>query len=462
MLETEFPVSRPDDQPELAAEKSEAARDTQEEMGQLNREVCLGNLVDTLDIDCTPEEKAKLIPLMIEAEAALPKTFDQLPVKIAKMKIVKQLLPKAIDSAHDEALAEEQAKREEDKTTKIVLSEKNENLTSLKTEQEQLQKEGKSGLALLQALQNTDIAQQNEAIQKMLADFSKIISLAQTPEDQAIIEASISKQDFARLPNPEWFVQLEVYGNDNVSEATKAEIEQVMKIPRLPKQHIETGTDVQDAARLMTIDPDTGESVPAHTEDCPAEIVEGVSTYTRTGKEVFLKAQVGDRIHRVDVTGWSALQVGLYAEALGFWAGTEKFGATSFVEDIYKIDFSFFEEDVLDPLKLIEIRQKLSYLVGGFEGYDGDIFNPEEKKGLIRAQMRALNPSGTAYGWEADREQTQIVTRQFGLDNPVVLQAFGDYTQRHYLSGEITFSLVHDYLYHRFPDLVQKPKQSHE
>lgn len=223
------------------------------------------------------------------------------------------------------------------------------------------------------------------------------------------------------------------------------------------ERETDTGIEVVRGTTQMVLN-GAGKKVPAHPEDNPLDLGSGVKSYTRTGNEVILKAEVGGHIHTADVTGWSPQAVGSYTEALKFWAGTEAFGATGFVESVYKIDFSVLGNSVLDPFEMVKIRQKISYLVGGFEAYDGDIFDPSEKKGLIQAQMRALSPNDTAYGWENDQHQTHAITQELGLDNPLVLKEFGAYTQAHYLNGDITHEALHDHLYKRFPQFVAKPE----
>jgi hypothetical protein len=210
---------------------------------------------------------------------------------------------------------------------------------------------------------------------------------------------------------------------------------------------------------MTTLHPETGEPTAVYTEDHKAEVVPGVFTYTETGANVTLELNTGNHHRIIDVTGMDGMTIGLLAEAMGFFAGTEALGATSFVESIYKVDFSLLGESAFDPFTLISMRQKLTYMVGGGEGYDGDIFDPRDKAGLIRDQMRVISPTGTALGWENDHASTQARVKALGLDNMTVLEEFGRYTQLNYMSGAMTPEGLHAHLFAKFSGLVEEPKK---
>jgi len=241
---------------------------------------------------------------------------------------------------------------------------------------------------------------------------------------------------------------------ESSAEISKDEKVQLRQLVGYRPRDLETGRDVRRAALATVTDPVTGEETPIHTRENKAPIVPGVTTYTNNGRDIILEVKTGKRILRLDVTGQSDEMIGLKAEALGFWAGTEALGATSFVEDVYKVDFSILNSGAFDPLKMIEIRQKISYMVGGFEGYDGDIFDPRDKQGLLRAQMRVISETGTAFGWENDRDATKLSVKKLGLDNLDVLKEFGNYTQLHYLSGDVTNEKLQAHLHRSFPNIV--------
>ncbi len=249
---------------------------------------------------------------------------------------------------------------------------------------------------------------------------------------------------------------------DKSEDLTEDEKDTLRAVIGASDRDINTGSDVRAAALATTIDPATGNEVPLHTEDNKAEVVPGVFTYTENGENVILEMNTGNHMRKIDVTGMDGSTIGLLAETMGFFAATEELGATSFVESIYKVDFSMLGESSFDPISLIEMRQKLSYMVGGWEGYDGEIFDPREKAGLIRDQMRVISPTNTAFGWENDHEGAQSRVKELGLDNLIVLEEFGRYTQMNYMSGTMTPESLQDHLHRKFPNLVQPPETTAE
>ncbi len=317
---------------------------------------------------------------------------------------------------------------------------------------EKLRQDGKSTTDIIRQLAEHPDTPESE--RGKLQALSKIIALARTAEDRRLIEGKLNEQNLAALPDPATFISFEIFSSSGydtgISEETQNAIAQEFGLDR--PQPIDTGSDVREAATKTQVNPQTGEAEPAHTEEHPAPIRPGVTAHTVTGDEIILKAHAGSSTIKKDVTGWSDEDIGLLAEALGFWTGTEEFGATGFVESVYKIDFSILSSDAFDPIKLTEIRQKLTYLVGGLEGYDGDIFDVREKKGLIRYQMRLLSEDGEATGWENDQAATERMVKKFGLDEPNALKAFGDYTQTTYLTGDATAEDLQKYLTKKSPE----------
>ena len=240
---------------------------------------------------------------------------------------------------------------------------------------------------------------------------------------------------------------------------TTEEVAQIRAVIKGGDEAIRTGTDVLNTATATTIDPETGEEVPLHTADNKAEICPGVYTYTENGENAVLELNIDGHYHKMDVTGMDGMTVGLIAEMMSWQAATEAMGATSFVESVYKLDFDFTGGGAYDVFSLIQMRNRLTTLVGNFEGHDGDIFDPRTREGLIKDQMRAASPTGTALGWENDHHGSLEHSRKLGLHNDVVLEEFSRYIQNaRALGGAIDPADIHANLYKKFPDLVEAPE----
>ena len=122
------------------------------------------------------------------------------------------------------------------------------------------------------------------------------------------------------------------------------------------------------------------------------------------------------------------------------------------MREVYGVDFGLLGEPSFDPLSLIALRQRLTALMGGAAGYDGDVFDPRDKSGLILAQMRLTSPTDSADGWGQDLHAAQAHIRSLGLHHPQVLEEFGRYTQLLYLAGTIDPDALRAHLLDKFPN----------
>ena len=207
---------------------------------------------------------------------------------------------------------------------------------------------------------------------------------------------------------------------------------------------------------------ENGREVPRFTEDNKREFRKGVSGYVEGHGRQMIEARAGDHIVTKDVTGWSGEDVGFLIEATHMWNMYDSFGVTGFIEDVYKIDFSILGDgNAFDPIQITHLRQVLSHLTGGFEGYDGDIAHLTEHKTLIQNQSRLLSETQTALGFENDRSGTTKVLRRIGLEdekgnpNMEVIKSFGDYTKEHYGTGALDQLRLVKHLNRLHPELVK-------
>jgi len=221
-----------------------------------------------------------------------------------------------------------------------------------------------------------------------------------------------------------------------------------------------TGSDAQ-AVMAQTITDENGVSQPRYTQKYQREFRSGVSGYSEGSGRQIIEGRAGDHVIIKDVTGWSGEDVGLLIETMHMWHTLEGFGATGFVESVYKLDFSVLGDgQAFDPIQITQMRQVLSHLVGGFEGMDGDIAKLEDKKTLLHNQARLLSETQTAFGWENDQASTLRVVKRLGMQaendkpNLEVIRAFGDYTQRNFGGGEPDQFRVVEHLHKMYPQFV--------
>ena len=242
---------------------------------------------------------------------------------------------------------------------------------------------------------------------------------------------------------------------DSSADFTEADRAAIRQVITQTDHLLYTGTRIYEAALATTVDPATGETVPLHPADKSAEVLPGVHAYTETGHNVMLSMQTPRRRVTLDVTGLDGATIGLIAEAMGFQAHLEELKATAFVREVYGVDFGLLGEPSFDPLSLIASRQRLTALMGGAAGYDGEVFDPRDKSGLILAQMRLTSPTDSADGWGQDLHAAQTQIRSLGLHHPQVLEEFGRYTRLHYISGAITLTSLKDHLIDKFPGALK-------
>lgn len=163
-----------------------------------------------------------------------------------------------------------------------------------------------------------------------------------------------------------------------------------------------------------------------------------------------------------DVTGWASEDIGMLAEVMDFHRFAEQCGVTGFVESIANIHFNALQSGAFDRAKMISTRRTISALVGMGEGYDGDVFNPDEKAILLSNQMRALTDDDQIIEWHNDEEASTGLLKQMGFrdkhgkPNLDVIRAFGAYSQQN-IDKKISRSDVQAHLYDLFPNLVEAP-----
>ena len=249
---------------------------------------------------------------------------------------------------------------------------------------------------------------------------------------------------------------------DKSDELSDEERETLRRIVGQSEADFKTGSDAQRIAQTkeQIMDPETGEVIgEKYVHDSPesmAELRPNLGTYM-DGERMMLATK--DGLVSKDVTGWTAEDIGMLAEVMDFHRFAEEKGITGFVESIGNIHLDAIFNTAFDRRKLIQTRQVISALVGMGEGYDGDVFNPDEKALLLTNMMRTLTDDDQAIGWHNDQEGTTAILHDLGLrsqngdPNLDVIRAFGAYMQTN-LTGKVTKQDVQIHLYALFPGLV--------
>ena len=214
---------------------------------------------------------------------------------------------------------------------------------------------------------------------------------------------------------------------------------------------IVTGSQAQNMLN-QTIINETGETVTAWPEDAPMEIRPGISMYSDSNANHYLRAEYKGHITNIDMTGVSGEVLGRYLEALSFIHDLESFGAGGIFQSIYQIDFSLLGNEGFDMLKINQILNIMGKVFGGFEDADGDIRREGDRIGLIRHFARLLNPVDEATGFGEDRSQSNKVILDLGLKhengtpNWKQIDQLGNFVQMSYLSGEASYEGLKAYL----------------
>jgi hypothetical protein len=256
---------------------------------------------------------------------------------------------------------------------------------------------------------------------------------------------------------------------DKSDELTEEEKKTIRRVMGQSEKDFKTGTDAQKIAhsKEQVIDPKTGEVISEkYTHDSPenmAELRPNLGTYME-GERMILATKDGSV--KKDVTGWASEDIGMLAEVMDFHRFAEEKGITGFVESIanthYDISGNAFNRD-----KVVQTRQVISALVGMGEGYDGDVFNPEDKALLLTNQLRVLTNDDQAISWHNNESGTGKILQEVGFrdqdgkPNLDVIAAFGSYMQDN-LYKKVTKKDVQKHLHKLFPKLVKMPQDDDE
>ena len=143
-----------------------------------------------------------------------------------------------------------------------------------------------------------------------------------------------------------------------------------------------------------------------------------------------------------------------------FWAMSEDAGVSGFVVSCTKLDATLNAGGVIDSFRLIEAKQVLNAMLGGQEGYDGEIFYGREELGLLQWQAQIIMTTGDAArsDWDEDRADSALkalgIRTESGQLDFDVLRAFGDYTRLEWGVGAPDHGAARAHLAKLFPERV--------
>ena len=477
----------------LAGQEAVKARESRED-----REAAISQFV--IDNNCLGYDWEKagipdnVIKILCDQESQKRTAKPDYDITKKPLVLVKRIVKRELGESQE---VSSELKREEVTEQTEETSEKDVEQTKEDVKKEQSYAEFVNGLQgstveKLQQIANS----QNEAVPKEQQEnargYLRIIGLAQTPQDRQVITQKINQNinPSRGISSPVSFIHSQILGSPaqtGVSEQSQEAIAKSFGIT--PRKHsISNGTDIQKAmtegrgtktvvkerkvwdeeTKSYKIVKEEVEQPLEYDKENPLEFRPGVSAYTTPTGETKLRVQSQRNTVETDVTGWMAQDITALAEEMELWSMMENAGVTGFAEDVYKINFSFFNSN-FDPSVLRQNRKTINALFGGMEGSDGDIFRSSEYKTLLISQARLLTGSGQALGaggmlgaYDPDKTRRQV--RALGIQNDSgkvddeVLEAFGSLTQSNLLTGKLTFEAVQKELFERFPDRVARPE----
>jgi len=297
-----------------------------------------------------------------------------------------------------------------------------------------------------------------EAMKRRLLGFQQILQIAEKNKaDGKRIADAMNVLDFGdSAPEPLAFVHTHIFSSpehdSGISEETQVAIAAEFN---LTPRAIVTGSDYRDAMRTMKREPN-GNLVPMFPESTPLKFRMGVEGFTSDdGQQEFMRAtpQHGSA-WKLDVTKFTVIEKGLAANLLELWAMTENAGETNFLASLTKIDLSV--NNAIDPLALRDAAMIINATLGGFAGYNGEIFHGIDQIGIIQWQAQLRSPKGDAGRSDRNANMTDDTLKGLGIRdkhgnlNMDVLKTFGEYSRDNWI-GAPDYEAARVYLAKLFP-----------
>lgn len=203
------------------------------------------------------------------------------------------------------------------------------------------------------------------------------------------------------------------------------------------ERYAKTGTDVQTELGQTLTNAD-GQIVPAHPENEPYQFRDHVHGFARNNGTQHLRAITthGEQV-TLDISGWTGADIGRASELLQLWAMTENEGQTGYLTSLTKLNWS--DTAQIDAFALGRASQIVNAMLGGNEGYDGDIFEGRDTIGIIRWQAQLANQTGAALRGSRDEARTHDALIGLGIRDKKgnidldALRAFGEYSRDHWM-----------------------------
>ena len=250
--------------------------------------------------------------------------------------------------------------------------------------------------------------------------------------------------------------------SDQLDAVEVTALREVLADPRLDGD-IRDGRDVRLAGRAtkQVIDPKTGAVVDEEylytSPQNYAPVRPGVGTYMDGDRQVLFLIDSGKTR---DITGLPDQYITILAEVWTYYEAAQEYGATGFLESLGAMHYGGPNDTAFNWLSLRRSRDIISTLTPGLAaGRDGKI--GQVNHNLLRAQMRVLTGNQQALAMQSDENDTRSNLESLGLIKDGVpdwdvLEAFGQYSQIHYLQG-FTRQAVQAHLHSKYPERVDPP-----
>ncbi|MES9898581.1 MAG: hypothetical protein ABW148_06110 [Sedimenticola sp.] len=406
-----------------------------------------------------------------------PKYLTRLFKKKFKFEVNTGVEQREADQTHEEGVkALEKQTTEQDETATEVIKENTTKKTKLRdqTQSEYLadpEKQRKPASEQMREMLEQGIV--TEVNRERFQAFLKIISLAQSPEDQIYITQKINAFDLSTgIPDPKQFIRDEIFTpvddpNPRVSLATQERLAAEFGLPH-PIDH---GGHLRSAmhAKQQIVDPKTGETrtLIRYTEDKPLQYRAGVIAYVDAQGNEYLKAETKNSANwpPFEVDGYTENELTLVSEYMQFWVAAEN-NAVRFMQGTFFPDFNTINPNPSRP-QLRQFRQIMNALKGGNEGYDGEIIQDTDME-FINWEMQYLSKWGDMSRGDNDVDTANANMQTLGLKDKEgrldmeIVKAFGIFAQEQYMLGSPDFELLQWHLHALYPDRVAEPQEGGE
>ena len=330
-----------------------------------------------------------------------------------------------------------------------------------------LKSEGKANAGLVSALANDPSVPESERAK--LQAFQKIIDLAQTPEDRAIISSRVNSLDLSRLPDPVSFIHHQIFDQgeqkSGVSEATQNRIAKAFGVPRMRNGTVADMENNLDQ-KVPIINPNTGEIEgyePAITKDNPIEVRPGITMYVENDRKVYEDAYSGE------VFPFEGGSAGRELDKMRLqYLSSRPNLLNSGIEDL--MGWNLKNARMPKKHELRKIHETQNLLLGGSRILNADVLWSGEQQQFAH-NLLMISQFGETTPHLHSSDQMVASRKRLGLSrsgdvldiDPEVMAAAGDWLNGHpSASGRGAYDDLQAKLHELFPERVAKPSDPNQ